>query len=237
MLRPPFPAVCRGMWGRSASGRPSRPPPPPPPRRRRRLLLPLPPLLWAASTLSAARASAPPAGVRQNYHRDSEAAVNRQIHLELHASYVYLSMAYYFDRDDVALKNFSRYFLRHSQEEGAHAQRLMRFQNQRGGRILLQDIQKPERDDWGGGLRALESALRLEETVNQALLELHRLAADRSDPHLCDFLESHYLEEQVKCIKQLGDHVANLRRMGAPACGAAEYLFDKLTLGDGEDQG
>uniref|UniRef100_A0A2I3HD84 Ferritin n=1 Tax=Nomascus leucogenys TaxID=61853 RepID=A0A2I3HD84_NOMLE len=35
--------------------------------------------------------------VRQNYHQDSEAAINRQINLELYASYVYLSMSYYFD--------------------------------------------------------------------------------------------------------------------------------------------
>lgn len=30
--------------------------------------------------------------VRQNFHQDCEAAVNRQINLELYASYVYLSM-------------------------------------------------------------------------------------------------------------------------------------------------
>lgn len=36
--------------------------------------------------------TASPSQVRQNYHQDSEAAVNRQINLELYASYVYLSM-------------------------------------------------------------------------------------------------------------------------------------------------
>lgn len=30
--------------------------------------------------------------VRQNYHQDCEAGVNKQINLELYASYVYLSM-------------------------------------------------------------------------------------------------------------------------------------------------
>lgn len=34
----------------------------------------------------------PPSQVRQNYHQDCEAAINRQINLELYASYVYLSM-------------------------------------------------------------------------------------------------------------------------------------------------
>uniref|UniRef100_A0A5F9CUL2 Ferritin heavy chain n=1 Tax=Oryctolagus cuniculus TaxID=9986 RepID=A0A5F9CUL2_RABIT len=36
--------------------------------------------------------SASSSQVRQNYHQDSEAAINRQINLELYASYVYLSM-------------------------------------------------------------------------------------------------------------------------------------------------
>lgn len=30
--------------------------------------------------------------VRQNFHEDCEAAINKQINLELYASYVYLSM-------------------------------------------------------------------------------------------------------------------------------------------------
>ncbi|XP_015000368.3 ferritin heavy chain [Macaca mulatta] len=174
--------------------------------------------------------------VRQNYHQDSEAAINRQINLELYASYVYLSMSYYFDRDDVALKNFAKYFLHQSHEEREHAEKLMKLQNQRGGRIFLQDIKKPDYDDWESGLNAMECALHLEKNVNQALLELHKLATDKNDPHLCDFIETHYLNEQVKAIKELGDHVTNLRKMGAPESGLAEYLFDKHTLGDSDNE-
>ncbi len=48
---------------------------------------------------------------------------------------------------------------------------------------------------------------------------------------VCDFLETHYLDEQVKSIKELADWVGSLRRMGAPQNGMAEYLFDKHTLG------
>ncbi|WP_395241866.1 ferritin, partial [Salmonella sp. s51933] len=84
---------------------------------------------------------------RQNYHTTSEAEVNKQINLELYASYVYLSMAYHFDRDDVALKGFYKYFKKASEEENEHAQKFMKFQNDRGGRILLKDIKKPEKDD------------------------------------------------------------------------------------------
>ncbi|XP_064144006.1 LOW QUALITY PROTEIN: ferritin heavy chain [Loxodonta africana] len=167
--------------------------------------------------------------VRQNYHQDLEAAVNRQINLELYASYVYLSMSYYFDRDDVALKNFAKYFLHQSHEEREHAEKLMKLQNQRGGRIFLQDIKKPDYDDWDSGVNAMECALNLEKSVNQSLLELHKLATDKNDPHLCDFIETHYLHEQVKSIKELGDYITNLYKMGAPQSGLAEYLFDKHT--------
>uniref|UniRef100_A0A2R9CKR6 Ferritin n=1 Tax=Pan paniscus TaxID=9597 RepID=A0A2R9CKR6_PANPA len=93
--------------------------------------------------------------VRQNYHQDSEAAINRQINLELCASYVYLSMSYYFDRDDVALKNFAKYFLHRSHEEREHAEKLMKLQNQRGGRIFLQDIKEPDFPCGWAGLRIM----------------------------------------------------------------------------------
>jgi ferritin heavy chain len=31
----------------------------------------------------------------------------------------------------------------------------------------------------------------------QSLLDLHRVASDQGDAQLCDFLETHFLEEQV----------------------------------------
>uniref|UniRef100_A0A8C7FJ45 Ferritin n=1 Tax=Oncorhynchus kisutch TaxID=8019 RepID=A0A8C7FJ45_ONCKI len=122
--------------------------------------------------------------VRQNFHQDCEAAINRQINLELYASYVYLSMAYYFDRDDQALHNFAKFFKNQSHEEREHAEKLMKVQNQRGGRIFLQDVKKPEKDEWGSGVEALESALQLEKSVNQSLLDLHKVCSDHNDPHV-----------------------------------------------------
>uniref|UniRef100_M4A2B4 Ferritin n=1 Tax=Xiphophorus maculatus TaxID=8083 RepID=M4A2B4_XIPMA len=78
--------------------------------------------------------------VRQNYHRDCEAAINRMVNMEMFASYTYTSMAYYFCRDDVALPGFSHFFKENSEEEREHADKLLSFQNKRGGRIFLQDI-------------------------------------------------------------------------------------------------
>merc|ERR1711974_332026 len=44
--------------------------------------------------------------IRQNYHEDCEALINKQINMEFYASYVYLSMSSYFNRDDQALHGF-----------------------------------------------------------------------------------------------------------------------------------
>jgi len=165
--------------------------------------------------------------VRQNYHSDCEAGVNKQINLELYASYVYQSMYFYFDREDVALKGFAKFFNESSKEERVHAELLMKYQGQRGGRIVLQDIKKPERDEWGTGLEAMQAALALERSVNQALLDLHAIASSHNDAQMCDFIESNYLTEQVEAIKQLAEYVTNLKRVGT---GLGEYLFDKETL-------
>uniref|UniRef100_A0A8C1PSX5 Ferritin n=1 Tax=Cyprinus carpio TaxID=7962 RepID=A0A8C1PSX5_CYPCA len=97
----------------------------------------------------------------------------------------------------------------------------------------LLTTQKPERDVWGNGLIAMQCALQLEKNVNQALLDLHKVASEKGDPHLCDFLETHYLNEQVEAIKKLGDHITNLSKMDAGNNRMAEYLFDKQTL-DGD---
>ncbi|XP_039079026.1 ferritin heavy chain-like [Hyaena hyaena] len=142
--------------------------------------------------------------VLQNYHPDRKAAINSQINLELYASYLYMSMAFFFNHEDMDLKNISQFFPRQSREESKHAEKLMYLQNQRRGHIRLHNIRKPDRDDWESGLNAMECAFHLEKTVNQSLLNLHQLATDKKDAHLCCFLESNYLYKQVKAIKKLG---------------------------------
>jgi len=166
--------------------------------------------------------------VRQNYHSESEAGINRQINMELYASYTYQSMAFYFDRDDVSLPGFAKFFRKSSEEEREHAEKFMAYQNKRGGRIVLQDIKKPNRDEWGTALEAMKVTLELEKSVNQSLLDLHKVASNHDDAQMCDFLETEYLEEQVKAIKEIGDHITQLKRVGT---GVGEYLYDKETMG------
>jgi len=163
---------------------------------------------------------------RQNYHQESEIAINKQINMELNASYVYSSLAFYFDQDDVALPHFHAFFLKQSTEEREHAQKLMKFQNKRGGRIVLKDIQKPLKDEWGTTLEAMQAALELEKAVNTSLLELHAIAGKHEDSVMTDYIEE-FLQEQVESIKQISDYITNLKRVGP---GLGEYMFDKETL-------
>ncbi|KAJ1131709.1 hypothetical protein NDU88_010043 [Pleurodeles waltl] len=173
--------------------------------------------------------------IRHNYHQASEAGVNRIVNLQLQASYAYLSLGFYFDRDDVALARFSKFFRKQSEKKREHSEKFLKFQNKRGGRVVLQEVKKPEADEWGNGTQAMEYALTLEKTVNQALLDLHKVSTDHTDPHMCDFLESHYLDDEVKLIKKLGHHLTNLKRVKAAEVGMGEYLFDKLTLDEDSD--
>merc|ERR1712149_45557 len=160
--------------------------------------------------------------IRQNYKEDCEALVNKQINMELYASYVYMSMAYYFDRDDVAYSGFSAFFKKNSDEERDHAEKFIKYQNRRGGKVVFQDIAKPTTMEWGTPLEAMEAALELEKTVNQSLLDMHK-AAD-GDAHLCDFLEANFLDEQVDGIKEISGWVTKLKRNGP---GVGFYMIDK----------
>jgi ferritin heavy chain len=166
--------------------------------------------------------------VRYNYHEDSEGLVNRQINMELYASYVYTAMGHYFDRADVALKGHADYFKKQAEEEREHANKFMEYQNKRGGTIVLLDIKKPVQQSWASPLEATQQALQLEKDVYQALLEMHAFATKHNDPHLTDYLEGEFLDEQVESIKEYADRVTNLRRVGT---GLGEYIFDK-DLGD-----
>jgi len=169
--------------------------------------------------------------VRQNYSEACEAAINKQINMELYASYVYQSMAYHFDRDDIAMEGAFKFFKKSSDEEREHAQMFMAYQNKRGGRLVFQDIKAPTHA-WTSHVHALEEALALERKVNESLLTLHGIASSNNDAHLCDFLESNFLNEQVDAIQELGKLIINAKRCGE---GLGVYQFDMHSLSKAAD--
>ena len=54
----------------------------------------------------------------------------------------------YFDRDDVALHGFAKRFFDNSVEERQHAEKLIKYQNMRGGRVVFHNIEKPMTNEW-----------------------------------------------------------------------------------------
>ena len=62
------------------------------------------------------------------------------------------------------------------------------MQNNWGGHTLFHEVQKPSQDE----------QCKTQDAVNQALLGLLALDSAWVDPHLCDFLESCFLDEWAK---------------------------------------
>ncbi|KAL2665453.1 hypothetical protein AAZV13_02G223600 [Glycine max] len=155
---------------------------------------------------------------RQKYVDESEAAVNEQI------------------KDNVALRGLAKFFKESSEEEREHAEKLMEYQNKRGGRVKLQSIVMPlsefDHADKGDALHAMELALSLEKLTNEKLLNLHSVATKNGDVQLADFVETEYLGEQVEAIKRISEYVAQLRRVGK---GHGVWHFDQILLHEGGD--
>ncbi|KAG6728821.1 hypothetical protein I3843_02G172300 [Carya illinoinensis] len=168
---------------------------------------------------------------RQKYLDESEAAVNEQINVEYNVSYVYHAMFAYFDRDNIALKGLAKFFKESSEEEREHAEKLMEYQNKRGGRVKLLSIVMPpseyDHQEKGDALYAMELALALEKLTNEKLFNLQSVAARKNDVQLVDFVESEFLREQVEAIKKMSEYVAQLRRVGK---GHGVWHFDQMLL-------
>ncbi|GMI71440.1 hypothetical protein HRI_000813300 [Hibiscus trionum] len=171
---------------------------------------------------------------RQKYAEECEAAVNEQINVEYNVSYVYHSLYAYFDRDNVALKGLAKFFKESSEEEREHAEKLMEYQNKRGGRVKLHSILTPPSEfdhaEKGDALYAMELALSLEKLTNEKLLSLHNVAGQNNDPQMADFIESVFLSEQVEAIKKISEYVSQLRRVGK---GHGVWHFDQMLLHEG----
>eukprot|EP00249_Psilotum_nudum_P025356 c29739_g1_i1 orf=467-1276(-) len=170
---------------------------------------------------------------RQHYDVACEMAVNEQINVEYSVSYFYHALFAYFDRDNVALPGFAKFFKEASDDERSHAEKLMKFQNIRGGRVKLESIVSPgltecDHAEKGDALYAMEMSLAMEKMVNAKLLHLHKVAELHNDPHMQNFVESEFLEEQAEDIKKISEYVSQLRRVGK---GHGVYHFDLVLQG------
>merc|ERR1711942_352141 len=151
--------------------------------------------------------------IRQNYHEECEALVNKQANMKLYHGYVYMSMATYFTRDDLALAGFANFFKKAYEKQGLHAAAFMKYQTVRGGKVVLQDIPKPKTLEWGTPLEVMTYVLDLEKKETLDLQNMYATAMTKGDYHLVYFLQM-FLNKQINDIKLIGDLVTKIKMVG-----------------------
>ncbi|KAM8895909.1 ferritin light chain-like [Lycaon pictus] len=112
-------------------------------------------------------------------------------------------LGFYFHRDNVALEGIGHFFWELAEEKPQGAEHLLKMQNQRCSSTLFQDMQKPSQEECSKTVGVMETTLVLQNNLNQDLLDLHALGCARADPYLCDSLESHFQDEEMKLIKKM----------------------------------
>ena len=160
------------------------------------------------------------------WSENSEKLLNEQINAELTALYQYKRLYSYFADNAVAYNNVANYFLKASNEEKEHADKLIDYQIKRGGDVVYDNITPPsfvyssENSD-SNILQAFKFALKLETDIYNKLLVLH----DSADPAFADFIEGEYLHEQVDTNHELLSHISILKTINDDKHGL--WHFDK----------
>ncbi len=142
-------------------------------------------------------------------------ALNEQINAEMYSSYLYLSMESYFQ--SVSLGGFAAWMRAQVQEELMHAMKFYDFVNERGGRVTLGAIGKPERD-WESPLAAFQHILRHEQLVTSLINDLVDLAAREKD-HATGIFLQWFVTEQVEEEATVGEIVNRLELIGNDSSG------------------
>ena len=144
-----------------------------------------------------------------------EKAINQQINAELYSSYLYLSMATYFDSK--GLGGFSNWMRQQAQEELFHGMKMFDFVCERGGRVVLQAIDKPP-SKWSSPLDAFQNVLAHEQKVTGLINDLVNLAIDERD-HATNIFLQWFISEQVEEEDTAGNLVDKLILIGKDANG------------------
>lgn len=160
-----------------------------------------------------------------------EEAFNKQINAELFSSYLYLSMAAYFEAKSLA--GMAHWMRLQVAEENAHGMKFYDFVHERNGRVKLAAIDEPQ-VEWDSPLAAFEAALGHEQKVTGLINDLVNLAIAEKDHAAANFLQW-FVDEQVEeeatvqliidKLKLVGDHGVALfmidNELGTRQTGAA----------------
>ncbi len=136
-----------------------------------------------------------------------EKAINEQIGIEFAASYAYLSMAAYFERN--AFDGFSKWMHLQSEEEHAHAMKFYQYLIDRGGVARIPSIPAPEWN-FDSVIKVFEASLDQEREVTRHIYDLYKIAQNESDFATVSFLKW-FVDEQVEEEKNVSDMIDKLK--------------------------
>ncbi len=123
-----------------------------------------------------------------------EEAINSQINAEIYSSYMYYSMAAYFE--SLSLKGCSHWMRVQALEELTHVQKFASFVGDRGGRVQMRAIEGPP-TEWDSPLAAFQAVYEHEVKVTGLINKLMDLALAESDHASVSFLQW-FVNEQVE---------------------------------------
>lgn len=123
-----------------------------------------------------------------------EEAFNIQINAELYSAYLYLSMAAYFEAQN--LPGFANWMRVQFQEEQFHAFKMFDFVNERGGRVVLTKIDGPK-VEWENVIDVFEEVLKHEQHVTSLINNIMDIAIEEKDHATRSFL-NWFVDEQVE---------------------------------------
>ncbi|MEI6765009.1 MAG: ferritin [Bacteroidota bacterium] len=123
-----------------------------------------------------------------------EDALNTQINAEFYSSYLYLSMAAYLN--EANLVGFAHWMEIQAQEEAAHAMMFYIYMKDRGAKITLGAIDKPD-SSWKSPLDVMAAVLKHELKVTGLINNLVDLALKERDHATNNHLQW-FVKEQVE---------------------------------------
>ena len=131
---------------------------------------------------------------------------NEQINAELASAYLYLSMAAYFE--DENLPGFAHWMRMQNEEETGHAMLFFDYVHDRGGRATLNAIAQPPAD-FRSPLDVMERTLQHERKVTALINRMYQLAIEESD-YAAQVMLHELINEQVeeeKVAEEIVDHL------------------------------
>ena len=130
-----------------------------------------------------------------------------QINKELYSAYLYLAMQAYFK--EINLDGFANWMYVQVQEELAHAMGMYNYVFERGGKVELMSIEKPEYS-FNSPLNVFEEVLKHEKYVTSLINDLAFVAEEVRDRAAMSLLDW-YIKEQVEEEANVSNVLGNLK--------------------------